>query len=76
MDYVLGIIAVIGIVILCVNTLLVILSMGAGLLSIALRIIQMILILSLGLYAKVTSKDVPDDWLDRIKNIHPTQWIK
>jgi hypothetical protein len=31
-DYVLGIIAVIGIVILCVNTLLVILSMGAGIL--------------------------------------------
>ena len=76
MDYVLGIIAVIAFVFFCVNLLLVILSMGAGLLSVAIRFIQMILILALGLYAKVTSKDVPDDWLDRIKKIHPTQWIK
>ena len=73
MDYVLGIIAVIGIVILCVNTLLVILSMGAGLLSIAIRIIQLILTLSIFLYAAVTGREVSDGW---IKNLHPTQWIK
>jgi hypothetical protein len=73
MDYVLGIIAVIGIVILCVNTLLVILSVGAGILGIAIRIIQLTLTLSIFLYVAVTGREVSYGW---IKNLDPTKWIK
>jgi hypothetical protein len=73
MDYVLGTIAVIAFVFCCVNLLLVILSMGAGLLSIAIRIIQLILTLSIFLFGAVTGREVSDGW---IKNLHPTKWIK
>jgi len=76
MDYLLGIITVIVIVVLCVNTLLVILSMGAGLLSIAIRIIQLILILLGFLYMRVTGRELPDGWDDKIEYLHPTKWIK
>jgi hypothetical protein len=73
MDYVLGTIAVIVFVFCCVNLLLVILSMGAGLLSIAIRIIQLILTLSIFLFGAVTGREVSDGW---VKNLHPTKWIK
>jgi hypothetical protein len=73
MDYVLGTIAVIAFVFCCVNLLLVILSMSAGLLSIAIRIIQLILTLSIFLFGAVTGREVSDGW---VKNLHPTKWIK
>ena len=75
-NYVFGIIAVIGLVILCVNTLLVILSMGAGILGIAIRILQLILILLSFLYVRVTGRQLPDGWDDKIEYLHPGRWIR